>query len=197
MAAMKRTGEGYNRWQEMLKEQGYNVHKDTRLDDSMGALTLALSNANMGTLERPSKADKSAWSPDAFTGGRPAQSGRRPMCFEMGSNQTDRAAFLEAHAQVWGQMERVLVECGWHKFSLFDHPDGLAIAYYESDHATHVESVNALKKTEVEARWKEVMQPLQASSTERWLYQSLADLLCCGTNCGNGLAHFCYHRGGA
>ena len=30
-------------------------------------------------------------------------------------------------------MQRALVECGWHNYSLFYRPDGLAVGYFETD----------------------------------------------------------------
>jgi L-rhamnose mutarotase len=190
IAVMKRT-EGYNRWQEMCKE--YHVDKDRRFDENMSDLILTLRNSSIqdsatklmdeaSTVDTNTMDTDAPWSPQEFTGGGMlTKAGRRPVCFQMHFDPNERMAFVEAHTHLWREMQQALVDCGWHNFSLFHKPDGLAIGYYESDHATHENGVKALKKMEMDVRWEEAMKKFALSNKPRGVDEELLVTLsqCC------------------
>lgn len=63
--------------------------------------------------------------------------------------------YKRRHAAVWPEMLQALKDSGWHNYSLFLRPDGLLIAYVESDDLAAAQA--AMAATEVNARWQAEM----------------------------------------
>lgn len=63
--------------------------------------------------------------------------------------------YRRRHAAVWPEMLEALAESGWHNYSLFLRPDGLLIAYVESEDLAAAQA--AMAATEVNARWQAEM----------------------------------------
>lgn len=63
--------------------------------------------------------------------------------------------YKSRHNPVWPTMLRALKDAGWHNYSLFLRPDGLLIAYVESDDLDAAQA--RMAATEVNARWQAEM----------------------------------------
>ena len=61
-------------------------------------------------------------------------------------------------------MQKALVECGWHNYSLFYREDGYAIGYYETDNKDHDEGCVRMEQTEVNQKWQKTMQKYTADN---------------------------------
>jgi len=67
------------------------------------------------------------------------------------------AEYKERHAHVWPEMQQALRDTGWRNYSLFLRDDGLLFGYVEVESIEA--SVEAMGKTEVNARWQAEMAP--------------------------------------
>lgn len=63
--------------------------------------------------------------------------------------------YRRRHNPVWPEMLRALKDAGWHNYSLFLRPDGLLVAYVESENLEAAQA--AMAATEVNARWQAEM----------------------------------------
>lgn len=63
--------------------------------------------------------------------------------------------YKRRHETVWPEMLQALAESGWHNYSLFLRPDGLLVAYVESEDLAAAQA--AMSATEVNARWQAEM----------------------------------------
>lgn len=64
--------------------------------------------------------------------------------------------YVEHHKQVWPDMLAALSRTGWHNYSLFlDRRDATLFGYFETPNLQ--EALNAMAKTEVNARWQSIM----------------------------------------
>ena len=59
------------------------------------------------------------------------------------------------HSKVWPEMLDALRETGWHNYSIFLRPDGLLVAYLETD--DFARCCAAMKDHPVNARWQSEM----------------------------------------
>ena len=50
----------------------------------------------------------------------------------MGFSPHNLGKYIREHAAVWPSMQRALVASGWHNYSLFCAPDGLAVGAFDS-----------------------------------------------------------------
>ncbi|GAA1840559.1 L-rhamnose mutarotase [Asanoa iriomotensis] len=66
--------------------------------------------------------------------------------------------YRRRHAAVWPDMRSALAQAGWHNYSLFLRPDGLAVGYLESpDFEGSLRHMDGLAVNE---RWQAEMAPL-------------------------------------
>ncbi|MGO1739922.1 MAG: L-rhamnose mutarotase [Actinomycetaceae bacterium] len=80
--------------------------------------------------------------------------------------RTDRALeYRERHAEVWPEMLDALHEAGWRNYSIFLAPDGLLVAYVESEDLDAAR--RAMAATAVNARWQAEMSEFFASDGAR------------------------------
>ena len=102
--------------------------------------------------------------PQKFTGGGGlTAAGRRRICFEMRFNADRLDEYKRRHEAVWPEMQRALVRCGWHNYSLFLRRDGRAIGYFEADGAATFEECCARMAQEpVNAAWQQDMSAFTA-----------------------------------
>ena len=96
------------------------------------------------------------WIPQAFTGAARTQSGRKRICFTLQFEPSRLEGYLKDHESVWPEMQRALVECGWHNYSLFYRPDGMAIGYFETDESLDV-ACRRMDSHPVNAKWQAAM----------------------------------------
>lgn len=59
------------------------------------------------------------------------------------------------HQAVWPEMQRALVEAGWHNYSIFAAEDGLLVGYVEAADLARAQA--AMAATEVNTRWQREM----------------------------------------
>jgi L-rhamnose mutarotase len=81
----------------------------------------------------------------------------RRYCFLLRVRPGSMEEYRRRHAAVWPEMLRALADTGWRNYSLFLSEDGLLVGYVEADdlHA----SLEAMARTEVNARWQAEMAP--------------------------------------
>ena len=60
--------------------------------------------------------------------------------------------YLKDHEAIWPEMQKALVRCGWHNYSLFYRKDGFAIGYFETD-GTFEEACNRMSKEKINTKW--------------------------------------------
>jgi L-rhamnose mutarotase len=77
------------------------------------------------------------------------------VCFQLQVRPDRIAEYRERHAAVWPEMLRALADTGWHNYSLFLHPDGLLIGYFETPSLEQAQS--GMAATEVNTRWQAEM----------------------------------------
>ncbi len=65
--------------------------------------------------------------------------------------------YRERHERVWPDMLAALREAGWHNYSLFLTQDGLLVGYLETP--SYEAALDAMARTEVNARWQRDMAP--------------------------------------
>lgn len=65
--------------------------------------------------------------------------------------------YRERHREVWPEMLDALRQTGWRNYSLFLREDGLLFGYVELDDLAA--AVEAMSRTEVNARWQADMAP--------------------------------------
>lgn len=93
------------------------------------------------------------------------------VCFQLHVRPDAVDEYRRRHAEVWPDMRAALSEAGWHNYSLFLRPDGLAVGYLESpDFAASLERMDAL---DVNTRWQATMAPLVVRPSGRRADQSL------------------------
>jgi L-rhamnose mutarotase len=79
--------------------------------------------------------------------------------------------YRRRHAAVWPDMRAALSAAGWHNYSLFLRPDGLAVGYLESpDFAASLQRMDGL---DVNERWQAEMAPLVVRPSGRRADESL------------------------
>ena len=61
------------------------------------------------------------------------------------------------HKAVWPEMLEALRQTGWHNYSLFLRDDGLLVGYLDTPDFKR--AVEAMGKTDVNARWQREMAP--------------------------------------
>ncbi|MFC0529317.1 L-rhamnose mutarotase [Phytohabitans kaempferiae] len=82
--------------------------------------------------------------------------------------------YRRRHAEVWPEMRAALRAAGWHNYSLFLRPDGLAVGYLESpDFAA---ALRRMESHDVNERWQAEMAPLVTRLPERRVDESLERL---------------------
>lgn len=62
------------------------------------------------------------------------------------------------HQRVWPEMLDALRQTGWHNYSLFMHDDGLLFGYFETP-LSLADAQAAMARTDVNARWQDMMSP--------------------------------------
>lgn len=60
------------------------------------------------------------------------------------------------HQNVWPEMLEALRACGWHNYTLFMRDDGVLFGYFETPQSLQAAQA-AMAKTEINARWQDVM----------------------------------------
>jgi L-rhamnose mutarotase len=65
--------------------------------------------------------------------------------------------YRERHERAWPDMLAALREAGWHDYSLFLTQDGLLVGYLETP--SYEAALDAMARTEVNARWQRDMAP--------------------------------------
>jgi L-rhamnose mutarotase len=81
----------------------------------------------------------------------------RRYCFLLRVRPERLEEYRRRHAAVWPEMLQALAETGWRNYSLFLADDGLLVGYVEADDLQA--SVEAMARTEVNARWQAEMAP--------------------------------------
>ena len=123
------------------------------------------------------------WAVQASTaGGGRTKLGRKRVCFTLQFDPTNLDAYLEDHKEVWPEMQKALVECGWHNYSLFYRPDGFAVGYFETDVSFAVAS-ERMETRSINKRWQTIMskytpsgkQPLEEGAAELTEYFYLGE----------------------
>jgi len=98
-----------------------------------------------------------AWQPQAYTGGgRKLPNGLRRVCFQMHFDVDQLGQYLKDHEAVWPEMQKALVECGWHNYSLFYREDGFAVGFFESD-VDFQAACERMSAREVNSSWQAAM----------------------------------------
>jgi L-rhamnose mutarotase len=116
----------------------------------------AASNASADTpVATPKMAN--VWGPQTYTGGGGrTRAGLRRVCFQLQFEPSKLDEYLKDHEAIWPEMQRALVDCGWHNYSLFFRPDGFAIGYFETD-VDFATACARMEAHEVNARWQSAM----------------------------------------
>jgi L-rhamnose mutarotase len=90
------------------------------------------------------------------------------VCFTLHVAPEHHAAYREAHANVWPEMQEALREAGWSNYSLFLRADGLLVGYLETEDFAAAQERMSL--TDVNARWQAEMAKLfGARADETWV----------------------------
>ena len=106
------------------------------------------------------------WAVQASTaGGGRTKLGRKRVCFTLQFDPTKLDAYLEDHKEVWPEMQKALVECGWHNYSLFYRPDGFAVGYFETDDS-FATACERMDKRPINNRWQATMSKYTPSGKE-------------------------------
>lgn len=66
--------------------------------------------------------------------------------------------YKEHHRNVWQEMLDALRETGWRNYSLFMRDDGMLFGYFETPKSLEAAQA-AMEKTEINAKWQEMMSP--------------------------------------
>jgi L-rhamnose mutarotase len=78
-------------------------------------------------------------------------------CFLLRVRPERMEEYRRRHAAVWPEMLQALADTGWRNYSLFLSDDGLLVGYVEADDLQA--SLDAMARTEVNARWQAEMAP--------------------------------------
>lgn len=97
-------------------------------------------------------------------GGGFTRKGRKRICFQMKFDTSNISQYLKDHETVWPELQKALVDCGWHDYSLFYRDDGYAIGYYETEHKNHQEACDLMGKLDINARWQDTMSKYTAQN---------------------------------
>jgi L-rhamnose mutarotase len=62
------------------------------------------------------------------------------------------------HEAVWPEMQEALRRTGWHNYSLFIRPDGLAFGYFETPNDFQA-ALDGMSREDINDRWQELMAP--------------------------------------
>jgi L-rhamnose mutarotase len=81
----------------------------------------------------------------------------RRYCFLLRVRPGSMEEYRRRHAAVWPEMLRALADTDWRNYSLFLSEDGLLVGYVEADDLQA--SLEAMARTEVNARWQAEMAP--------------------------------------
>ncbi|MBX6768920.1 MAG: L-rhamnose mutarotase [Actinomadura rubrobrunea] len=81
----------------------------------------------------------------------------RRVCFLLKVRPDRIEEYKERHRAVWPEMQDALREAGWRNYSLFLRDDGLLVGYLETDDFD--KALEAMARTEVNARWQAEMAP--------------------------------------
>jgi len=79
------------------------------------------------------------------------------ICFELTVSPSRLDEYRERHAAVWPSMLREIEASGRRNYSLFLHPDGRLIGYYETDDVSASDAY--LAASAVAADWEREMAP--------------------------------------
>ena len=89
----------------------------------------------------------------------------RRHCFLLRVRPDRLDEYRRRHQQVWPEMLRALAATGWRNYSLFLRGDGLLVGYVEADDLQA--SLDAMARTDVNARWQAEMAPVLRRSGGR------------------------------
>jgi len=79
------------------------------------------------------------------------------ICFLLKVRHEKIGEYKLRHERVWPEMVDALRETGWRNYTIFLRPDGLLVAYLETD--DFEKCVSEMKKHPVNARWQAEMAP--------------------------------------
>eukprot|EP00039_Didymoeca_costata_P006018 m.86839 g.86839 ORF g.86839 m.86839 type:complete len:277 (+) comp13073_c0_seq6:190-1020(+) len=109
-------------------------------------------------------ATNKTWEPQASTAPATTSNGLNRVCFHMKFEAQDLAQYLKDHETVWPEMQKALVETGWHNYSLFYREDGFAVGYFETD-AGFKEACERMDHKEVNKIWQDAMSKYTPSKS--------------------------------
>jgi L-rhamnose mutarotase len=89
----------------------------------------------------------------------------RRVCFLLRVRPELAGEYVRRHNEVWPEMRAELASTGWHNYSLFAAGDGLVVGYLET--GDFDAAVEAMGRTDVNARWQAEMAPFFAGITGR------------------------------
>ncbi|WP_329108650.1 L-rhamnose mutarotase [Micromonospora sp. NBC_01699] len=81
----------------------------------------------------------------------------RRVCFVLRVRPDRLTEYTARHAAVWPDMLAALRSAGWYDYSIFLHTDGLLVGHFRTDDLA--QSLAAMERTEVNARWQAEMAP--------------------------------------
>lgn len=77
-------------------------------------------------------------------------------CFLLHVRPEKLPEYVEAHQQVWAEMQEALSDAGWRNYSLFLRPeDGMVVGYFEADDVDAAQ--RGMEGLEVSERWEAAM----------------------------------------
>ncbi len=79
------------------------------------------------------------------------------VCFLLRLRPERLDEYKRRHQAVWPEMLDALRRAGWCNYSLFLHPDGLLIGYFETPDLARARA--AMDSEDVNARWQREMSP--------------------------------------
>ena len=115
---------------------------------------------------RPLSAAAASWSPQDYTGGGgTTATGLRRVGFTLQFDTANLDQYLKDHEAVWPEMQEALAASGWHNYSLFYRPDGLALGYFETETSGFEEAAANMDSLEVNERWQAAMAKYTPANT--------------------------------
>jgi L-rhamnose mutarotase len=73
-------------------------------------------------------------------------------CFVIRLRPGSEPDYIRRHSPVWPEMLLALQRTGWSNYSIFLHPDGFVVGYFESEDLDG--TLNAMGAEEVNRRWQ-------------------------------------------
>jgi L-rhamnose mutarotase len=80
------------------------------------------------------------------------------VCFLLRIDPISIDEYVRRHRDIWPEMMRALVSCGYRNYSIFVDVDGLLVGYLETD--DFAESSRLMAGTDVQQAWNEYMGSL-------------------------------------